>query len=61
MLSEQAIAEFRVIYRNQYGKELSFAEATKQANNLIRLYKTVLSPLKNDTSQNGNVNIRNST
>jgi hypothetical protein len=52
MLSEQAITEFRAIYRNQYGKELSFAEATKQANNLIRLYKTVLSPLKNDTSQN---------
>ena len=61
MLSEQAITEFRAIYRNQYGKELSFAEATKQANNLIRLYKTILSPLKNDTPQNGYLNKRDST
>ncbi|MCP4255633.1 MAG: hypothetical protein GY775_19950 [Candidatus Scalindua sp.] len=60
MLSEQAIEEFRVIYRNQYGNELSLAEATKQANNLIRLYKAVLSPLKNDTSQSAEINVRDS-
>jgi hypothetical protein len=60
MLSEQAIEEFRTIYRNQYGMELSFADATKQASNLIRLYKTVLSPLKNDTSQNRKLNLKNS-
>jgi hypothetical protein len=61
MLSEQAIEEFRAIYRNQYGIELPLSEATKQANNLIRLYKTILSPLKNDTSQNGCLNKRDST
>ncbi len=49
MLSEQAVEEFRTIYRNQYGIELPFADAAKQASNLIRLYKTVLSPLKNET------------
>lgn len=49
MLSKQAIEEFRVIYLKQFGKELSFADATKQANSLIRLYKTVLSPLKNES------------
>ena len=59
MLSEQAIEEFRAIYRNQYGIELPLSEATKQASNLIRLYKTVLSPLEDDTSQNEKVNIRN--
>ena len=61
MLSEQAIEEFRAIYRNQYGIELPLSEATKQANNLIRLYKTILSPLKNDTPQNGYLNKRDST
>ncbi len=60
MLSKQAVEEFRTIYRNQYGKELSFADATKQANSLIRLYKAVLSPLKNETSQNRKLNLKNS-
>lgn len=59
MLSKQAIEEFRVIYRNQYGKELSFADASKQANSLIRLYKAVLPLLKNKTLQNKNMNLRN--
>lgn len=61
MLSKQAIEEFRIIYRNQYGMELSIADATKQANSLIRLYKAVLSPLKTNTLQNGEVNVRDST
>ncbi len=60
MLSEQAVEEFRTIYRNQYGIELSFADATKQANNLIRLYKTVLPPLKYESSQNGKLTLKNS-
>ena len=55
MLSEQAIEEFRAIYRNQYGIELPLSEATKQASNLIRLYKTVLSPLlKQESMQASN-------
>ncbi|MBT3877824.1 MAG: hypothetical protein HOF76_02065 [Candidatus Scalindua sp.] len=59
MLSEQAIEEFKVIYRNQYGIELSLAEATKQANCLIRLYKAVLPPLKNETSIVKDTNLKN--
>ena len=59
MLSKQAIEEYKTIYRTQYGKELSLAEATKQANNLIRLYKTILSPLKNETSQNRKLSLKN--
>jgi hypothetical protein len=61
MLSEQAIEEFRAIYRNHYGIELPLSEATKQASNLIRLYKAILNPLKNDTSQNAEMNVRDST
>ncbi len=51
MISKQAVEEFRMIYRNKYGKELSYAEAMEQANDLIKLYKAVLYPLKNETSQ----------
>ena len=61
MLSKQAIEEYRIIYRNEYGKELSVADATKQANSLIRLYKAVLPPLGKESSQNSNVDIKNST
>lgn len=61
MLSKQAIEEFRTIYRNQFGKELSFADATKQAISFIRLYKAVLPPLKNEPSQNKILNIKDIT
>ena len=61
MLSKQAIKEYITIYKNQYGKDLPLDEATKQANSLIRLYKGVLTPLGNESSQNSNSDIRNST
>ncbi len=60
MLSKQAIEEFRIIYRNQYGKELSLEDATIQANSLIRLYKAILPPLGKESSQNSSMDIRNS-
>ncbi len=59
MLSRQAIEEFIAIYRSEYGKELPYAEAMKQANSLIRLYKAVLPPLGKESSQNSNVDIKN--
>ncbi len=59
MLSKQAIEEFRIIYQNQYGKELSIADATKQANGLIRLYKAVLPPLMNENSTANDFNHKN--
>ena len=45
---EKAIEEFQEIYRNTFGKELSFAEASEQASQLFRFYKSVLeNPLTN--------------
>jgi len=44
MLSQKAIEEFREIYFNKFGKQLSVEEATKKALNLIRLYKSILCP-----------------
>lgn len=61
MLSEQAIEEFRVIYKNKYGKELSFEEARKQANDLIRLYKGVFPSLKKGNSRDQEVYIKYTT
>jgi hypothetical protein len=57
----EAIEEFRAIYRDQYGIELSYTEAMEQANNLIRLYKAVLRPLKTDNSQNQKMSLKNIT
>jgi hypothetical protein len=42
MLSKQAIEEFQEIYLKTYGKELSLAEATAQAHQLIRFCKFAL-------------------
>ena len=50
MISKQAVEEFKIIYRDQYGKELSDTEATRMANDLIRMYKAVLRPSKNKIS-----------
>lgn len=44
MLSKQAIVEFQHLYKKEFGLELSFEEAAEQANNLLQLYKIVLTP-----------------
>ncbi len=59
MLSKQDIEEYRIIYRNQYGKELSVADATEQANSFIRLCKAVLPPLMNEDSIANDFNHKN--
>lgn len=38
-LSQEAIDEFKVIYKDQKGKELTDAEASEAANNLVNFYK----------------------
>ncbi|KKU11478.1 MAG: hypothetical protein UX15_C0004G0001 [Parcubacteria group bacterium GW2011_GWA1_45_7] len=38
-LSQEAIDEFKVIYKDQNGKELTDAEASEAANNLVNFYK----------------------
>ncbi len=61
MLSKYAVEDFKAIYRNQYKIELSDAEATEMANNLIQLYKAVLRPLRTDNSQNQKMSLKNIT
>jgi len=47
MLSKEAIEEFKQIYLQTYGKELSSDDAEKQAYQLLRIYKTIFK-LEND-------------
>lgn len=44
MFTEQDIKNFQEIYRNCCGEELVFEEASILANNMINLYRIVLTP-----------------
>jgi hypothetical protein len=46
MLPDDAIEEFREIYKKQYGEELSEEEARERAERLFGLVKAVYSPNK---------------
>jgi hypothetical protein len=55
MLSKEAIQEFQGIYFQTYGRELSIAEATEQAHQLIRFCKFALGyPLNYTTEEREN-------
>lgn len=42
-VSQPAINEFREIYKKEFHKELSEGEAIKMAENLLELFKTLIS------------------
>ncbi len=44
MLPQQAIDEYKVLYKKRFGVILTDEEASFRANNLINLYKAVLGP-----------------
>ncbi len=41
-LSKEKVLEFQQIYKEEYGKELLFTEATEAANNLIGFFDLLL-------------------
>jgi len=41
---EEAIEEFKKIYKQKFKKDLSDIEASRRANNLLNLYKTIYGP-----------------
>jgi hypothetical protein len=45
MLPKEAIEEFKQVYKESYGIELTDKEATWRANNLVRLYRAVYEDL----------------
>ncbi len=45
-LSKKAVEEYRSIYADVYGEELSNDEALQQAMRLLRLFKIIYKPIK---------------
>jgi hypothetical protein len=44
MLPKEAIDEYKVLYKKRFGVDLSDAEASFRANNLVNFYRVVLGP-----------------
>ncbi len=42
MLPKEAVEEYKELYKNRFGVEISEEEASFRANNLVNLYKAVL-------------------
>lgn len=47
-LSQQAIEEYKAIYKKEYGKDITDAEADEQGMKLIRLFKIIYRPIPKD-------------
>ncbi|KKQ85184.1 MAG: hypothetical protein UT08_C0009G0018 [Candidatus Woesebacteria bacterium GW2011_GWB1_38_8] len=45
MLSRQAIDEYKAIYKKEYGKDITDAEAEEQGMKLLRLFKIIYRPI----------------
>lgn len=48
MLSPDAITEFREIYQDELGIEISYEEASERAERFLRLFKLVYQPIPKD-------------
>jgi hypothetical protein len=48
-LSHQAVEDFKAIYRDEFGQDVSDDEAQEMALRLLRLFDTLLQPLPGDT------------
>lgn len=48
MLSPDAITEFRELYQDELGMEISYEEASERAERFLRLFKLVYQPIPND-------------
>ena len=59
MLSEKAIMEYQKLYKQTYGKEISYETAADQAEQLIGLVRAVYGPLRRNIKIYGNQTIKN--
>jgi len=50
--SKERILEFQRVFKKEYGKKLSFAEATEAANNLIGFFSLLLKIDMRENPQN---------
>lgn len=54
MLSKIAINDFKKIYLEEYGEQLTDKDAMEKANQLMRLFQTVYKPIKDLTPSKRN-------
>ena len=45
MLSDEAIEEFRKLYKKHYKTEISFEEARRRGQNLVNLFEVIYRPI----------------
>ncbi len=45
MLSNQQVEKFRMLYKNRFGKEISYEEAYEKGAKLIRLFEIIYQPM----------------
>lgn len=45
MISDERVQEFKMLYKNRFGKELSDAEAREKASALVRFLKIIYKPM----------------
>lgn len=48
MLSKKAVLEYQQIYKKEYGEEITYQEALKQATRLLMLFKAIYRPIKRE-------------
>jgi hypothetical protein len=49
MISKEQLEKFKIIYKNQFGEELSDQEALEKATKLLNMMKVIYRPIKDDT------------
>jgi hypothetical protein len=52
-LSKEAIEEFKRIYQEEFGKEISDKEAKEMGGSLLSLFKIICRPLPQDDKEDG--------
>lgn len=48
MLPKEAILEYQAIYKNVFGKDISYAEALEKGTELIKLFQLIYKPIKKE-------------
>ena len=59
--SDERIEELRKIYREQYGEEISIADARDMGRRLITLYRLIMQPLPDGSSESASDKNRGQT
>jgi len=60
-LSQQAIEEYKAIYKKEFGEDITDAEAEEQGMKLLRLFKIIYRPIPKAWSKEYDKKLKEST